>query len=141
MRNKGAADASMLDPGRSRGQAAAPASWKLLVGFRLPHDLLRGEVDAAGGEGIADEEIVGFVGIEIRPGLEVRVLGDREGQPQRLRHDLAFKRSDGRLDGDGDLRRTGTRRRAFQALARKLRAELAEAVLRLAAERDDRMLG
>ena len=36
------------------------------VRFGLPHDLLRGEVDAAGREGVADEEVVGLVGVVVR---------------------------------------------------------------------------
>ncbi len=79
-------DAS-IPAGRSGG-----AIRLLLVGFRLPHDFLGREIDAAGREGIADEEIVGLIGEEILTCLEVRVLDDRQRQLDRLRDDIAFKR-------------------------------------------------
>ena len=44
-----------------------PSCRSSLVGFGLPHDFLRGEVDAAGREGVADEEVVRLVGVVVRP--------------------------------------------------------------------------
>src|SRR5262249_44827867 len=61
----------------------------LLVGLRLPHDFLCGEVDAAGREGIADEEIVRLVGVVVLAVLEVGIFDDGERQLDRLRYDLA----------------------------------------------------
>ena len=50
----------------------------LLVLFRLAHDLGRVEVDVAGREGIADEEIVRSIGIVVLTVLEVGILGGRQ---------------------------------------------------------------
>ena len=88
----------------------------LLVLFALAHDLGRVEVDAAGRERVADEEIVGQLGVVILARLEVRVFGGRERQLDRLRDDLALERGDRRLDRDRDLRRPGAARGALQAL-------------------------
>ena len=44
----------------------------LLVRFALPHDFLRGEIDAAGREGVADEEVVGLRGVVVGAFLQVR---------------------------------------------------------------------
>ena len=51
--------------GHRRAAATCDASdyW---FAFGLAHDFLRGEVDAAGREGIADEEVVGLVGVVVR---------------------------------------------------------------------------
>src|SRR5690606_41303590 len=86
--------------------------------------LLGGEVDAAGREGVADEEIVAFAAVEVLAVLEVRVLGGGERQLHRLRDHLAFQRGDGGLDGDRDLGRAGAARGAFQAGAGMRRAQL-----------------
>ncbi len=53
--------------GSPRG-ACAELRPSLLVFLGLAHDFLRGEIDAAGREGVADEEVVGLVG-EDSPGL------------------------------------------------------------------------
>src|SRR5579862_1185353 len=53
---------------------------RLLVRLSLPHDFLGGEVDAAGREGVADEEVVRLVGVVVHAVLEVRVLHDGERQ-------------------------------------------------------------
>ena len=87
--------------------STAPAC-SLLVSLGLTHDFLRGEIDAAGREGIADEEIVGLVREEILTGLEVRILDDSQRQLDRLRDDIAFECGDRRLDGNRHLRRTRT---------------------------------
>src|SRR3982074_725949 len=65
-------------------------SLALLVGLGLSHDFLRREVDAAGGEGIADKEVVGLARIEILAILEVRIFGNRQRKLDRLRHHLAL---------------------------------------------------
>ena len=103
------------------GSTAAPEIYRprLLVFLGLPHDFLRSEIDAAGRESIADEEVVGLIGIEILAFLEVGVLDNRRRQLDRLRDDLSLQRGDRRLDGDCDLRRACAGRRALQALTRE----------------------
>src|SRR6476660_183467 len=113
----------------------------LLVRFALPHDFLRGEIDAAGWERIADEEVVALRGVVVGPLLHIRILGLREWQLDRLRHDLTFERRDRRFDRDGHLLRACPRRRALEALRTVLAAEFAEAILCRSAERHERMLG
>src|SRR6476660_45571 len=99
MRKSGGVEASFM--AKSRGGDAAGARSvgsimrlpaRLLVFLGLPHDFLGGEVDAAGREGIADEEIVGLVRIVVLALLEVGILDDGERQLDRLRHDFAFER-------------------------------------------------
>src|SRR5688572_18393324 len=112
MRNSGVPSASIFRPSTTSaaGEPAAlqvPLDVSLLVGFRLAHDFLRREIDAAGREGVADEEIVRLVGIIVLAFLEVRVLDDGERQLDGLRHDLTLERRDRGLYGDGDLRRPG----------------------------------
>ena len=75
------------------------------------------EIDAAGREGVADEEVVGLVGVEVCAVLEVRIFDNGQRQLDRLRNDLAFKCRDRRLDGDGNLGRACAGGRALQALA------------------------
>src|SRR4029079_6024241 len=65
---------------------------RLLVSFRLPHDFLRREIDAAGGEVVADEEVVRLIGVVVLAVLEAGVLRSRERQAYRLRNHLALKR-------------------------------------------------
>src|SRR6476469_8341559 len=113
----------------------------LLVRFGLSHDFLRGEVDAAGRKGIADEEVVGKGSVIIGSVLQVRRLDPRKRKLHRLRHDLAFERRDRRLDRHRHLGGTGATRRALQSLAAVFAAKLAKAVFRFAAERYERMLG
>ena len=50
-------------PRRPRRRGAAVAVY--WFSFGLPHDFLRGEIDAAGREGVADEEVVGLVGVVV----------------------------------------------------------------------------
>ena len=101
---------------RSRRPRHAFAVRRLLVFLRLSHDLLRGEIDVAGREGIADEEIVGLGGVIIFAILEVRIFRRRQRQLDRLRHDLALQRGDCGLDRDGDLSGAGAAGGAFQAI-------------------------
>src|SRR6476661_7431122 len=63
----------------------------LLVGLGLPHDFLRREIDAAGRERVADEEIVGLLRVEILTVLEIGILGNGQGKLDRLRDDLALQ--------------------------------------------------
>src|SRR5690349_9230455 len=112
----------------------------LLVLLRLAHDFLGGEVDAAGREGVADEEVVAFLRVEVLTVLEVRVFGGGKRQLHRLRNDLALERGDGGLDRNRNLGRTGAAGSAFQAFAGMRRAEFAEAVLGLAADGHEGML-
>src|SRR4051794_12280803 len=117
MRNSAGASASrsafMFGIRRKRRERAAPAALafsetvRSLVLFRLPHDLLRGEIDPAGREIVADEEVVGLVGIVVNAILELGVLDDGQRQLDRLRNDLALERVDGRLDRDGNLSGAG----------------------------------
>ena len=99
------------------------------------------EVDAAGREGVADEEVVGLIRIEVLAVLEAGVLDDRQRQPDRLRNHLTFQRSDRGLDRDGDLGWTGTGRRAHQPVLGMLAAEPAKTILGLTADRDEPMTG
>src|SRR5271154_4924279 len=115
-------------------------STRLLVFLRLSHDFLSGEIDVAGRESIADEKIVGLGGVVILSVLEVGVFGSSERQFDRLRDDLPLERGDRGLDRNRDLAWPGAARGAQQSLARKLAAELAEAVLSFAAERRHRVL-
>src|SRR6201996_9380354 len=101
----------------------------LLVLLRLPHDLSCAEIDVAGREGIADEEIVAELGIIILAVLEVGIFRRRERELDRLRHDLAFESGDRGVDRDRDLSRTAAAGRALEPLICELRAELAEAIL------------
>src|SRR5215471_16466680 len=79
----------------------------LLVGFGLAHDFLRREIDAAGREGVADEEVVGLGGVVVLAVLEVWIFDDRERQFHRLRDDVALEGVERSLDGDRHLRRAG----------------------------------
>src|SRR4051812_43528127 len=90
-----------------RGSAKARIRLRLLVSLVLAHDFLRGEVDAAGGEGVADKEVVGLVGVVVLAVLEVRIGDDRQRQPHRLRNDLAHERVESGLDRHGHLSRAG----------------------------------
>ena len=73
MRKSGAAPPSMPLPASLRTESAAGhrtprrrvTSASLLVLLGLAHDFLRGEVDAAGREGVADEEVVGLVRVVV----------------------------------------------------------------------------
>src|SRR6185503_21046138 len=125
---------SNRDPAPRHTSRGAEIERVLLVLFRLSHDFLRGEIDPAGGEGIADEEVIRLVRKEVLAFLEVWILDDGERQLDRLRHDPAFKCGDGRLDRHRHLGRTRAGGRAFQAFAREFGAELAEAVLGFAPE-------
>src|SRR5690349_18627610 len=81
----------------------------LLVFLALVEDFDGRDIDIAGRERVADKEIVGLVGIEVGPFLEVRILDDRQRQLDGLRNRLAFQRGDRRLDSNSDLRRAGAR--------------------------------
>src|ERR1041385_1298606 len=122
-------------PGSSLA-AVTTTDYRLLIGLRLAHDLLGGEADLAGRERIPDEEVVRQLRIEIRAFLDVREFHIRRRQRDRLWHLLALERGDRRLDRHGDLGRSGSGRRAMQSLRRVLRAQLAEAILGLAGDRD-----
>src|SRR5271165_3838499 len=139
MRRIGSPVSNRLTASTSRakvnGAANRAAPMSLLVLLRLTHDFLRGEVDVAGREGIADKEVVGLGRVVVFAVLEVGILGGRERQLDRLRYDLPLERGDRDLDRDCDLGRTGAAGRAHQALARQFGAEFAETVLGLAAER------
>ena len=63
------------------------------------------------------------------------------GSSHRLRHHLAVERGERHLDRHGDLRRAGAGGGALQAVGGVLGAELAEAVLGLAAEGHPGVLG
>src|SRR5262245_23121414 len=123
---------------RERGAASAAAVISVRLG--LSHDLLRGEVDAAGRERVADEEIVVLRRVVVRSLLHGWILGFGERQFDSLRYNLALQRGDSGLDRHRDLRRPGTSGRALQALVAVLPAELPEAVLGLTSEGDKRML-
>src|SRR5215470_4350242 len=75
-----------------RGRRAASAAAVISVRLGLSHDLLRGKVDAAGREGVADEEIVVLRRVVVRALLHGRKLGFGERQLDGLRHDLALQR-------------------------------------------------
>src|SRR4030095_2491582 len=113
-------------------------SW-LVVRLGLAHDLLGREVNPTGREGIADEEIVAFLGVVALAVLEVRIFRGRQRQLHRLRHHIAFERGDGGLDRNRDLGRAGSAGRALQAFRTMRGAQLAEAVLGLASDRYERM--
>src|SRR3954453_15643351 len=119
MRKSGAATSILATeikaPGVSPGASARKPICRLLVGFRLPHDFLRGEVDAAGREGVADEEIVGLTREEVLALLEAGILDDGQRQLDRLRIRLPFEGVHGGAHGDRDLSGPGPYRRANQA--------------------------
>ena len=73
------------------------------------------------GKELPTKKLSDWSGKKSWPSLKFGILDDRQRQLDRLRHDLAFERGDRRLDGDGDLRRAGAGRRAFQAVAGMLR--------------------
>src|SRR5438445_261207 len=114
-------------------------AFRLLIGLRFAHDLFSGEADLARGKRVPDEEVVGESRIEVRALLDVRVLDVRRGQRDRLRDLFALERGDRRLDRHRDLGRARPCRGAMQPLRRVLGAQLAEAVLGLAGDRDHRM--
>src|SRR6185503_9693522 len=130
-------------PGSRTGAATLPPPRRasLHVRFALAHDLLCGEVDAARGERVADEEVVALRDVEVAAVLHVRGFRLRERQLDGLRHDVALERRNGGLDGDSDLRGPGARRCALQAFRTVLAAELAKAVLRFTTEGHEGMLG
>src|SRR5690242_6429647 len=122
MRNRGAAIAVIARLSQTKaplpiGSGAGLRAMGLLVLLGLAHDLLSGEVDAAGREGVADEEVVGLIGVVVLAVLEVGVLDLGQRQLDRLRDYLAFQRRDSGLDGDRDLGWAGTCGRTLQALA------------------------
>src|SRR5436190_24307660 len=73
---------------RRRGDLSSIPALRLFVGLALAHDLLRGEVDAAARERIADEEVVALRRVIVGTFLQVRVFGLRERQLDRLWHHL-----------------------------------------------------
>src|SRR4051795_13509345 len=101
MRNSGTRLFIESTPTAGRRRASSPRrsnrTQALLVGLGLPHDFLRREIDTAAREGVADEEIVGLAGVEVLAILEVRILGNRQGQLDRLRQHLALQGIDRRL--------------------------------------------
>src|SRR5262244_1595672 len=102
MRKSGAAASIPYLDWKRRGKTPRRRGFRpvgpiLLVGFRLAHDFLGSEVDAAGGERVADEEIVGLGRIVVLAVLEVRIFDDGERQLARLRHDVALQRVECRL--------------------------------------------
>src|ERR1700677_2379774 len=135
------APASREPPPRNPKWSAAAFFRLLLVLLRLPNYFSCAEVDVAGREGVADEEIVAELRVIVHIVLEVGIFGQRQRKLYCLRHDLALKRRDRGQDRNCDLRRSAAARSAFQAITRKLGAKLAKAVLSLAAERSHRLFG
>src|SRR5580658_3204625 len=82
--NNGAAQLRLAPRADRRGNALSFAAVapddRLLVLLGLSHDFLRGEIDLAGREGIADEEIIGLGGVVVLSVLEVRIFGGRQRQ-------------------------------------------------------------
>src|SRR5690606_35775974 len=120
-RSSGPGSAINLSPSQATVRNAPRAcprrgKTRLLVLLSLPHDFLRAEIDAAGWEGIADEEIVGVVREIILAFLEVRIGLDCQRQLDFLRHHLALPGRDGSVDRNRNLGRTCAGRGAFQAL-------------------------
>src|SRR6516165_8565055 len=107
MRNSGAAASIRLLPSKSAGERPRRPRLSvrpiLLIGFGLAHDLLRREVDAAGREGVADEEVVRLTRVIVLAVLEVWILNNGERQLDRLGHDMALEGIDRGLHGDGHL--------------------------------------
>src|ERR1700722_3368718 len=67
-------------PRRRRRESlpGARVSRRLLVLLRLPHDFSRAEVDVASREGVADEEVIAELGVEVLVVLEVGILSRRQ---------------------------------------------------------------
>src|SRR5262245_59902442 len=74
---------------RDRGGRAASAAAVTSVRLGLSHDLLRGEVDAAGRERVDDEEVVVLRRVVVRSLLHGRILRLGQRQLDGLRHNLA----------------------------------------------------
>src|SRR4029453_18778739 len=116
------------------------SSTGLLVGLRLGGDLLRANVHVARWKFVVGVEAVGQVGKVVDARLKAFGVAVGNRHRNELRHDIAFGRADGGLDGDGHQARNLTGRSAGEALVFVLDAHLLEAVLGLSGDRNEAVL-